>query len=455
MDGWQRFVERGKDGMARDWIATLWRWLSGKRPKADLPVPHVPAIIDPTDPDGVVATGTHLSDLEVLIPLWPVTANPGDTDLLELFWSSASAGAPVASQAFPGPVDAADFPFLLKVDLNLLQPDGAYEVWYRVTADSGSEVWSERQKVTIDTRPPSYNQQLQALLRPDDLVGSITEAYLASHNDQVELRLPSPVYLDAEEGDVVDLYWSQNNPPTTSVVASKTVTQAEVDAADIRINLPGQAIRDPNRDGNYYATYKVRDRAGNETQNFSRETPATVMLKPLPGGDLPEPEFPDADIYGYIHCAHEPWNGIKVRIVFVRNLFEYQDQITLFWQGYRTWNGNDPIAGTEGTFVRTVSAQNVKDGYLEIVVEPFIPYIEPVVEGSALASYRLVKFSGQSGGSDEGLVKINRKLPSGEICGPASGRITSGSSRKGGCGVCNKWRSILTRRFRAPGRGGR
>jgi hypothetical protein len=178
-----------------------------------------------------------------------------------------------------------------------------------------------------------------------------------------------------------------------------------------------------------------------------------VTLKPLPGGDLPEPEFPDATLYGYIHCAHEPWNGIKVRIVFVRNLFEYQDQITLFWQGFRTLNGNDPIVGTEGTFLRTVSAQHVADGYLDILVEPFIPYIEPMIEGSALASYRLVKLSGQSGGSYEGLVKINRQLPSGEVCGPVVEVAQSGMHIGGGCSVCRKYRNFLASLFRALGRG--
>lgn len=439
-----------------EWKKQLWIWLTGKAGTFALVMPQVPAIIDPSDPDGLVGTGTQLEDLDVLIPLWPVSAEPGETDILELFWSSAPAGSPVATQRFAGPVDPALFPFSLKVDENFLQPDGQYQVWYGVIGDNGASVSSDRRTVTVDTRPPSYNQQLAALLLPDDLPGGlINESYLASHNDEIELRLPIPLYLDAEKGDVVHLYWSQNNPPTSAIINSKTVTQAEIDANDIRINLPGSAIRDPDRDGNFYATHKVRDRAGNETQTFSRETAATVMLKPLPGGDLPEPEFPDATLQGYIHCAHEPWNGIRVRVEFVRNLFEFQDQVTLFWQGYRTLNGRDPIDGTEGMFSRTISAQNVTEGYLDVLVEPFIPHIEPIVEGSALASYRLTKLSGQSGSSYEGLVKINRKLPSGEICGPVRLAAQSASALDSKCGSCRKGRHFLTRLFRVLGRGGR
>ncbi|MCF7530912.1 hypothetical protein [Pseudomonas petrae] len=425
-------------------------------PRVNLARPEVPAIIDPADPDGLVATGTQISGLEVLVPLWALPALPGEFDRLDLFWSGESDDRPVASESFTGPVDPTQFPFPLTVDKNLLQPDGQYQLWYTVTNDAGAVAPSDRRTVTIDTRPPSYDKQLLALLLPNDLVGGvINEAYLESHEDQVELRLPIPVYLDAQEGDAVDLYWSQNNPPTTSVVASVTVTQAQIDAEDIRIVLPGSAVRAPDRDGNFYATYKVRDRAGNETDSFSRETPATVALKPLPGGDLPEPEFPGADTYGYINCDDEPWNGIAVRISFVRNLFEYQDQITLYWQGYRTFNGSDPISGTEGVFTRTVSAQNVTDGYLDILVEPFIPHIEPILEGSALATYRLTKVSGQSGASEEGLVKINRKLPSGEICGPTTLAMLSDSRSGDGCSVCRKVRRFIARVFQAFGRGGR
>lgn len=442
--------------MARDRKAQSITRRTGDASKALLAMPEVPAIIDPNDPEGLVSTGTQINDLEVRVPLWPLPAGVGDTDRLDLFWSGVSGGTPVATADFIGPVDPTAFPFSLRMDKQFLQADGQYQLWYTVTTDANDTAPSERRIVTLDTRPPSYDQQLMPLLLPDDLAGGvINEAYLASHGDQVELRLPSPVYLGAKEGDVVDLYWSQDNPPTTSVVASVTVTQVQIDADDIRIVLPGSAVRVPDRDGVFYATYKVRDRAGNETDSFSLVTPATVALKPLPGPDLPEPEFPEADKYGYINCDDAPWNGIVVRIAFVRSLFEDDDQITLYWQGYHTFNGVDPIPGTKGVFTRTVSAQNVTDGYLDIRVEPFIPYIEPMIEGSALASYRLTKVNGQSGASAEGLVKINRKLPGGETCGPVMQAARSGSPMAGGCKVCRLFSRFIARVLQTLGRGGK
>lgn len=382
-----------------------------------LTAPDVPAVIDPKDPAGLVPTGTQLADLEVLVPLWPMSALPGESDLLELFWGVSS--VPAAAQTFPGPVDASLFPFSLSIPKNLLKSDGAYQLYYQVTGENGSLIPSEPRTVTIDTVPPGYNQQLLALLLPADLTnGFIDEAYLDGHGNQVELRLPSPVYLGAEEGDVIELFWSPNNPPASGASSSKRLTQPEIDADDIRILLPGDVVRDSERDGIYYATYKVRDRAGNETQTFSREASMTVVLKPLPGSGFPEPEFPEATIWGYYNCENEPWKGVRVRVNIIDNVFEYKDTVVLFWQGYRSLNGIDPVAGTEGVFNATVQADHVVDGYLDIIVEPFVPYIEPMVEGSGVATYVLLKSNGQSGRSEEGLVKFNRLLPGGDICGP-------------------------------------
>ncbi|QSB19237.1 hypothetical protein JN403_23255 [Pseudomonas sp. 15A4] len=116
-------------------------------------------------------------------------------------------------------------------------------------------------------------------------------------------------------------------------------------------------------------------------------------------------------------------------------------------------NGNDPIAGTEGVFARTVSVKNVTDGYMDILVEPFTPHIEPILNGSALATYRLTKVGGQSGASYEGLVKIDRQLPSGEICGPTTLAMQSDATLAGGCSACRKVRRFIARVFQAIGRG--
>ena len=64
-------------------------------------------------------------------------------------------------------------------------------------------------------------------------------------------------------------------------------------------------------------------------------------------------------------------------------------------------------------------------GYKDMLIEPYMPHIEPILEGSAIAFYRLKKSNGQSALSYEGLVKITRKLPSGELCGPAANSAPS------------------------------
>lgn len=386
---------------------------------------EVIGVIDQDDPEGLMPVGAHLKDLEVRVPLWANTAPPGLTDQLILYFKSGPGEYEVQSLAFTGPLDPADFPYSLFIAKANLPTDARCEVRYVVKSYNGYFDSSNISNVTFDTLPPSFDKQLDALLLPDDLVDDqITEEYLASHGDSVELRLPQPLYLDAREGDVVSLYLSQDNPPASGPIGTKTVTADEIDAGDIRLDLPGDVVRLAG-DGTFYLTYKVRDRAGNETP-FSLHTVVDVQLVPIPElPELPEPEFPDATIYGYINCDHAPWNGIRVRLPFAQGVAGLGDDILLSWQGYETLNGITPIAGTEGEFADKVTAADLAAGYKDMLIEPYMPHIEPILEGSAIALYRLKKSNGQSALSYEGLVKITRKLPSGELCGPAANSALS------------------------------
>lgn len=382
---------------------------------APLPQPLIPAVIDPDDPDGLVYTGTQENDLDVRVPVWPVLPPDGQADILRLFMGTPP--IEVDSARITGPVDPGISEFLMEVPKLYLQPDGRYDVSYQVEGWQGQLVDSLPRTITIDTRPPSYDKQLEALLLPTDLTnGLIDQAYLDSHGGIVELRVPRPLYLGAEAGDVLSLYWSRSNPPTNAALKRKPITQAELDAEDIRVELTADEIAAPATDGLFYATYKVRDRAGNEAP-FSRETTAVVALRPGQG-DYPEAEFPDADKWGYYLCEHKPWEGIKVRVPLAAG-FAVQDRVSLMWEGFETLNGVNPIAGTKGRFEAQVAPADLTAGYLDIWVRPYQPYIEPIVEGSGTARYLVTKFTGQTGMSRQNLVKINRTLPGGELCGPA------------------------------------
>jgi len=626
--------------------------------QANLEAPLVAAIIDPNDPEGLVPTGTQLQDLAAVIEhRWAVPAPAGESDRLEVFWTlsvNKQNATPIWSIDLPGPVEDTLFPYAINVPKNLLQSDGKYELWYCVTGFNGFPTPSARQVVTLDTRAPSYDKQLESLLYPADLTDTvITEAYLATHSDKVELTLPLPLYTEVADGDVISLFWSDTNAPVGSAVLEKTVLASEISAEDIRLDLSGDDIRAFGKNGVFHAFYKVRDRAGNETLMFSKPATATVSMDPLPVvlpaptvplhdddrllhradarsiikveittindalptdevifnwdgtrlpavlavfpisvevpwavltangmgprdvvvnyevvrgawsqtsasvtlhvdfsvagqdhpdapallnpllalseirgqsdlpneliptdrnapviprvilyqnpvageqlelywgswptpaavytvqpgdvagtaiefsavpwsvidtdpnnaalpvyyttsngvnlqqsrvttvkvrvvtiDDLPEPDFPDADKWGYINCDDNPWDGIKHNITFINNRFAEGDVITLYWQGYRNFNDTDPIPETYGEFKYEVNDTDIGNGFAVITVLPYRPYIEPILEGAGGAFYTLTKLDGQFGTSPTGIVKITRVRPGSPPCGPPVG----------------------------------
>lgn len=261
----------------------------------DLDRPDVPAVLDPLDPVGMLPTGSQNQDLQVYVPRrWDYSADTSTrSDTLRLFWGlSARAADEVDQVTLQGPITDSMFPYPLRVPQNRLQVDGRYDIYYTVFGYNGVTVPSFVKVVTLDTQPPSYDKQPEALLFPADLTNNtITEEYLRTHGDKVVLSLPLPLYTGAADGDELILYWSDRDPPVDAPVAIQTIYEADIIAQDIHIDLTGTVIRAANKNGIFHAFYKLRDRAGNETLVFSKPADATVSLIPLPGL-LPPPRVP-------------------------------------------------------------------------------------------------------------------------------------------------------------------
>lgn len=184
----------------------------------DLKKLSIPLVIEDADPQGLLPTGSQNQPLPVFVPeRWPEYAIAGEEDIIELYWERPNnrTGVPVQIVTLPGPITEDMFPYPLEVPKNSLQPDGRFEIWYEVVINAiGPGAPSEHRFVTVDSQPPSYDKQLEALLFPSNLPGNIiTEEYLRNNNDKVEFRLPSPIYTGAAEGDVIELYWSPTHPP--------------------------------------------------------------------------------------------------------------------------------------------------------------------------------------------------------------------------------------------------
>ncbi|WP_025109932.1 hypothetical protein [Pseudomonas sp. H1h] len=133
---------------------------------------------------------------------------------------------------------------------------------------------------------------------------------------------------------------------------------------------------------------------------------------------LPGPNYPDANIYGYINCTKksppEPgalfvWEGIRVVIAF-NDRFLALDVIELYWQGWNSLNGTGTPLTPVYTFTKNLSATDITDRLaLPIVIQPFVPYIEPMKNNhSAVASYRLTRGGIAVYRSFESVVKIDR-----------------------------------------------
>jgi len=220
------------------------------------------------------------------------------------------------------------------------------------------------------------------------------------------------LFQDPHPGERIEVFWGRS----TSPVADYTVKNGDVAGQPLSFIIPWVVI-EPELVNPALPVFYLTDNGVN--QQTSRVTDVNVNIEVVEG--LPEPSFPHADLYGYLNCCAVPrlWEGVTVRVEGHAR-FAAGDRIVLSWQGCENLNGTRPIPGAAATFSRTLTAAEASNG-LEQVVLPFDTLIAPMVDnGSALAGYTLYKTSGTVGRSYEDFVKITRKMPSGQICGPGN-----------------------------------
>lgn len=207
----------------------------------------------------------------------------------------------------------------------------------------------------------------------------------------------------------------------TDSVAQRTYGAAD-SAPEFFILVPPASL--PNT-ASFEVFYIVR--TPNPTTSPSRRLTFTLAPPPLV---LREPIFPDASLWGYIHChksnsdpeALYIWEGVRIFIPF-DDRFQPLDIIELRWQGWDSLNGSGAALTPLTRFSGTVTAADVRDkNNILIVVRPFIPHIEPMTNNdSALATYTLVRNGIPMFRSRTGLVKIDRVIPGEkEFCSDAS-----------------------------------
>jgi hypothetical protein len=96
--------------------------------------------------------------------------------------------------------------------------------------------------------------------------------------------------------------------------------------------------------------------------------------------------FPDA-IDGYITCASEPMNGIRVKIELLADV-QIGAKLMLSWQGFRDVDGTSPIQGTETSLIHYVKENDISNGVV-MTIGNYFQHIKPIKHGSARASYTI------------------------------------------------------------------
>lgn len=253
------------------------------------PPAKVPAIVKDESgqehPDGILLRAALDHDLEVIVPAWDFSDRPGVDDLLEVSWSQEGAAfRPVASKQFSPPIEDGDK--TMTVPRDRLE-EGVFLLSYRITRRNNSTD-SSTKRITVDRTPPNENQRPGAVQFPDELVGIITDDYLARHGE-VEVKVPS--YLGMCALDKAVFYWSEHDPlPDGHPVAGEQVfSREEIENRRLFLAMDESGIR-ASGGGIRYFYYRLYDLAGNESA-LSYPAAIKVDLVPAPANLLP-PRIP-------------------------------------------------------------------------------------------------------------------------------------------------------------------
>ncbi|NWC00494.1 hypothetical protein HX882_31930 [Pseudomonas gingeri] len=234
---------------------------------------------------------------------------------------------------------------------------------------------------------------------------------LTALDDGLDATARVTLFDDPHPFEEILLYWGRISQP----VGSYTVQPGDIAGKIVSIPVPWSAI-EQDKNNPTLPVYYVTSNGVNEQQSLVTEV--NVLIETIQG--LPAPTFPSTNpVEGYLHCCSVPrlWDGVRVAIAGNAN-FSAGDTVLLIWQGSKGLNGSQPIKGARGTFTKVLNDADARGGF-EVLVEPYDPLIEPMIDNdSATVFYRLIKANGGIGVSEMDFVKINRTLPSGEVCGP-------------------------------------
>jgi hypothetical protein len=244
----------------------------------EMPPPEINGLL-PDVPDGetnlLPEALTH-TDLKV----WFTVPENSDPDLAEETVALFVDGSPNAlvTRRWNQPIEDSDR-YLEVPQAWLRSNDGEHLFYYRVTIYNGESADSFDLPMTLDTQRPLLAADSK-LIFPSDVLppNAITAAYLAdpAHQDQVLATVPD--YSVKKVGDVIIWYW-ELSPGGREVAGTKTLALSDV-GQPVQVSFTGDLLRKAN--GVFYATYRVRDRAANESVLSVDEKLDVNIRPPIP-----------------------------------------------------------------------------------------------------------------------------------------------------------------------------
>ncbi|WP_139273430.1 hypothetical protein [Pseudomonas frederiksbergensis] len=131
--------------------------------------------------------------------------------------------------------------------------------------------------------------------------------------------------------------------------------------------------------------------------------------------DLFAATFPSTNNFGFINCSSKrsPVQGIIAKVPSIKGV-EPGDVLTLFSQGYTSFDDKTPIPGTATQFERVIGPADVGQP-VDFIIGPYATAIKPIRSGSLGVCYSVTR-GGNTVSSPKSWVKISVELPGGGTC---------------------------------------
>lgn len=224
-----------------------------------------------------------------------------------------------------------------------------------------------------------------------------------------DARVLLTLFEDPLPGEWLEVFWGAVAGPASNY----QVQPGDVAGKSLNLVVPWAIIEQDINNAALPVSYVTDNRVN---QQLAAATAVQVLIVPIDG--LKTPNFPHADVQGYLNCCAVPriWAGVTIRVEGNSN-FEANDLVEVHCQGYEDLGSTKPIEGALWSQRKVLTTEEAQEGF--DVVVPYLVYIEPIVNnGSATAYYTLTKADGKYGSSTRQQVYITRTLPSGQVCGP-------------------------------------